>query len=171
MYSPANAAILLLLVLVFNIHDSLASGRPRRCYPEDCEVSAWSTWSSCRSSKSDEQESESRSRSVETPASCRGKACPRKLKESRLCDGSKTQNSQFINHWTKKQIYIKLHSANVLQTYVYSRPNLQQTWPHLVPYLHISVNMAANVALTKFTTDLLWRKHMFATPLRCANLM
>ena len=93
MFSPPNAAILLLLVLVVNIHYSLASGRPRRCYPEDCEVSAWSSWSSCSSSMSDERKLESRSRSITTP-SCTGKACRRKLKESRLCYESNTQNGQ-----------------------------------------------------------------------------
>ena len=90
-YSPANAAILLLLVLVVDIHYSLGSGRQRRCYPEDCEVSAWSYWSACSSSTSDEQES--RSRSITTP-SCRGKACPKKLKESRPCYGSNTEKDQ-----------------------------------------------------------------------------
>ena len=31
--------------------------------------------------------------------------------------------------------------------------------------------MVANVAFSMFASDLLWRKHMFATSLRCANLM
>ncbi|XP_074624294.1 uncharacterized protein LOC141882215 [Acropora palmata] len=43
---------------------------------------------------SEQQESESRSRSVTTPASCAGKACPSELEESRLCHGSNTQNGQ-----------------------------------------------------------------------------
>ncbi|XP_015766669.1 PREDICTED: SCO-spondin-like isoform X2 [Acropora digitifera] len=72
-----------------NTQDS--QGRPRRCYPEDCEVSAWSYWSACSSSMSDEQES--RSRSITTP-SCRGKACPKKLKESRPCYG---RNRESVN--------------------------------------------------------------------------
>ena len=93
MSSPANAAILLLLVLVVDIHYSLASKRPRRCYPEDCVVSDWSSWSSCSSSTSDEQGSKSRSRSIMTYASCGG-TCTSKLEESRLCYGSNTKNSQ-----------------------------------------------------------------------------
>ncbi|XP_074624290.1 spondin-1-like [Acropora palmata] len=94
MYSPVNAAILALVLLVFDIHFSGSSGRPQRCYPVDCVVSDWTLWSSCSSSMSEQQESESRSRSVTTPASCAGKACPLELEETRLCYGSNTQNSQ-----------------------------------------------------------------------------
>ena len=45
----------------------------------------------------------------------------------------------------------------MLQTYVYCRANLKQTWqmPHLLPYLRTTVNMAANVAFTMSATDLL----------------
>lgn len=81
------------VVFAKSTYYSLASGRPRRCYPEDCQVSAWSSWSSCSSSMSDEQELEFRSRSIITP-SCKGKACRRKLNESRLCHESNTQNGQ-----------------------------------------------------------------------------
>ncbi|XP_044178997.1 spondin-1-like isoform X2 [Acropora millepora] len=94
MYSPVNATILALFLLVFDIYFSGSSGRPQRCYPVDCVVSDWTLWSSCSSSMSEQQESESRSRSVTTPASCAGKACPLELEETRLCYGSNTQNSQ-----------------------------------------------------------------------------
>ncbi|XP_067022371.1 spondin-1-like [Acropora muricata] len=94
MYSPVNATILALFLLVFDIYFSGSSGRPQRCYPVDCVVSDWTLWSSCSSSMSEQQESESRSRSVTTPVSCEGKACPLELEETRVCYGSNTQNSQ-----------------------------------------------------------------------------
>ncbi|XP_015755563.1 PREDICTED: thrombospondin type-1 domain-containing protein 7A-like [Acropora digitifera] len=93
MHSPENAAVLVLLVLVVDIQYSGASGRPRRCPVVNCSVSDWSPWSSCNSSMSEHEGSESRSRSITTTPSCGGKVCPLNLQESRLCYGSTAQNS------------------------------------------------------------------------------
>ncbi|XP_015770618.1 PREDICTED: thrombospondin type-1 domain-containing protein 7B-like isoform X2 [Acropora digitifera] len=93
MHSPENAAVLVLLVLVVDIQYSGASGRPRRCPVVNCSVSDWSPWSSCNSSMTEHEGSESRSRSIKTTPSCGGKVCPLNLQESRLCYGSTAQNS------------------------------------------------------------------------------
>lgn len=92
MHSLANATVLVFLGLAVDIQYSGASQRPRRCPALNCSVSDWSPWSSCNSSMSEHQGSESRSRSITTTPSCGGKVCPLNLQESRLCYGSTAQN-------------------------------------------------------------------------------
>ena len=69
-------------------------------------------------------------------------------------------------HWTKKWICIKF-----AQCKYDAKMCLHQSKPILLPYLHTSANMVENMAFTAFATGLLLCKHIFASYLRCANLM
>jgi hypothetical protein len=53
--------------------------------PVDCVVSAWSAWSNCSAGCG--EGFEERTRTIVTPASCGGAACPEDLSETQPCTG------------------------------------------------------------------------------------
>ena len=97
MHSTANAAILVLLILVIDIHHCSAP-----CCFVDCVVSSWSHWSSCTASTCGTEGSQTRSRSTTTRPSILlfGKDCPSNLLESRLCYGSTAVDCQ-LSSWSE----------------------------------------------------------------------
>ena len=93
MHSTANAAILVLLISVIDIHHCSAW-----CVPVDCAVSNWSHWSSCSASCRTDG-SQTRSRSITTRPRLGGNACPSNLRESQPC-GSRAENCQ-LSSWSE----------------------------------------------------------------------
>lgn len=77
--------------------DSWSRRRRRQCSPRACEVSSWSSWSSCYTSECGQQK---RSRTVESSASCGGTECPT-LDETRQCYGSSGSLDCKISSWSE----------------------------------------------------------------------
>ena len=74
----------------------------RHCYgntPRDCQVSAWSPWSSCSAAQCGQQGSQSKSRTQISSSACGGAQCPN-LHETRLCYGNKLVDCQ-LSSWSQ----------------------------------------------------------------------
>ena len=86
MISVKILAVGIVVALLIFVHrsDTWRRRRRRRCPVRDCQVSSWSSWSSCGASECGQPGSQSRSRQEESTASCGGVQCP-DLHETRQC--------------------------------------------------------------------------------------
>lgn len=91
--------MLMVLFVIAPDCDAWRRRRRRRCTRRSCEVSYWSSWSTCSSDQCGQQGSQRRSRSVESSPNCGGEQCP-DLFETRLCYGSKPVNCH-LSYWSE----------------------------------------------------------------------
>ena len=101
MFSPRiTLLVLLFLFIVFQHADAWRRRRRRRCPVRDCEVSYWSSWSSCSADSCGQRGYESRSRTITSYSSCGGAACPSSLDETRQCYSSALINCR-LSSWSE----------------------------------------------------------------------
>ena len=91
---------LLVSVIFFQHTDAWRRRRRRRCPVRDCEVSYWSSWSSCSAYSCGQRGYESRSRTIRTYSSCGGAACPSSLYQTRQCYSS-TPEDCHLSSWSE----------------------------------------------------------------------
>ena len=92
--------VLLVLFIVFQHADAWQRRPRRRCPRRDCEVSYWSSWSSCSANSCGDRGNQSRSRIITSNSSCGGVACPPSLDETRQCYSSALVNCQ-LSSWSE----------------------------------------------------------------------
>lgn len=92
--------ILRLLILMIIISASVSRRRRRRrsCSIVDCQVTPWSSWSACSAVPCGQSGTRERSRTVQLPALCGGKACP-SLLEVVPCQGTLRVDFQ-LSSWS-----------------------------------------------------------------------
>ena len=73
--------------------------RRRSCYPVNCQVSSWSSWSACGARQCGVAGYKRRTRSILTGASCGGSGCP-SLQQLQVCHGSTAANCVYST-WSK----------------------------------------------------------------------
>ena len=91
---------LLVLLITFIVFQHADARRRRRCPRRDCEVSYWSSWSSCSANSCGQRGHQSRSRMITSHSSCGGTACPSSLDETRQCYSSTPVNCQLCS-WSE----------------------------------------------------------------------
>ena len=98
----ARMTLLVFLVtfIVFQHADAWRRRRRRRCPRRDCEVSYWSSWSSCSAYSCGQRGHQSRSRTITSHSSCGGASCPSSLHETRQCYSSTPVNCQ-LSSWSE----------------------------------------------------------------------
>ncbi|XP_068711982.1 von Willebrand factor D and EGF domain-containing protein-like [Montipora foliosa] len=74
--------------------------RRRSCSQSNCQMSSWSSWSTCSAQLCGIQGSQKRSRHVRITPSCGGKACPSNKQETRSCYGTAAVNCVYSS-WSK----------------------------------------------------------------------
>ena len=100
MQYAAITILFLLVFIVFNHTDAWFSRRRRRkCTPRACEVSSWSSWSSCSAEQCVQHGWQRRTRTEESSPSCGGSECP-ELDETRQCYGTRSQDCQ-LSSWSE----------------------------------------------------------------------
>ena len=94
-------SILVFVVLFAVFYDANAwrRRRRRRCTPHACEVSSWSSWSSCSVQQCRQEGLQRRTRTQVSPASCGGTDCP-ELDETRQCYGTRSVDCQ-LSSWSE----------------------------------------------------------------------
>ena len=111
-----NIVLVLLLFNCFLETNAWFSRRRRRrfCSPRDCEVSSWSSWSSCSAEQCGQEGSQQRTRWRVSEPSCGGSECPN-LQETRKCYGTRSVNCQ-LSSWSAWSACSTLCGASGIQT-------------------------------------------------------
>ena len=111
-----NIVIALLFFNCFLETDTWRRRRRRRrsCSPRNCEVSSWSSWSSCSAEKCGQQGSQRRTRWRVSEPSCGGSECPT-LEETRQCYGTRSVNCQ-LSSWSAWSACSTLCGISGIQT-------------------------------------------------------
>ena len=111
-----NIILVLLLFNCFLETNAWFSRRRRRrfCSPRDCEVSSWSSWSSCSAEQCGQEGSQQRTRWRVFEPSCGGSECPN-LQETRQCYGTRSVNCQ-LSSWSAWSACSTLCGASGIQT-------------------------------------------------------
>ena len=111
-----NIVLVLLLFNCFLETNAWFSRRRRRrfCSPRDCEVSSWSSWSSCSAEQCGQEGSQQRTRWRVSEPSCGGSECPN-LQETRQCYGTRSVNCQ-LSSWSAWSACSTLCGASGIQT-------------------------------------------------------
>ena len=105
MPSKHIAAFVLLVIVITFITESQSWRRRRRrrrrsCSPANCQVSSWSSWSTCSVLQCGKPGYQMRTRHVITHPSCGGTACPSSFQETNICYGTTATNCQYST-WSK----------------------------------------------------------------------
>ena len=100
MVSGKVITLVIAVALFIFVHqtDAWRRRRRRRCPVQNCQVGAWSSWSSCSASECGQEGSQSRTRQKVSSASCGGAQCPN-LSETRHCYGNTPQDCQ-VSSWS-----------------------------------------------------------------------
>ena len=94
-----NIVLVLLFLNCFLETDAWSRRRRRRsCRPRNCEVSSWSSWSSCSAEQCVQHGSQQRTRWRVSEPSCGGSECST-LEETRHCYGTRSVNCQ-LSSWS-----------------------------------------------------------------------
>ena len=102
--------VILLIISFYFAYDTDAFWRRRRrrrsCSASDCQMSSWSSWSSC-SAPCGHFSSQQRTRYVRTHASCGG-SCPFSTNETRSCYGTAVVDCAYSS-WSQWSTCAALH--------------------------------------------------------------
>ena len=99
--------IFLLVVVILNFiteSQSVWSSRRRRrrrhsCFPVNCQMSHWSSWSPCSAWQCATAQNQQRTRHVIIHPSCGGADCPSNMQDNRVCYGQTPINCQ-VSSWS-----------------------------------------------------------------------
>ena len=88
----AFVIVVSVICLLVNQGNAWRRRRRRRCPPTNCQMSQWSSWSTCSAVACGSSGSQYRTRHVLSNPSCGGTACPPNIRETTNCDGTTPVN-------------------------------------------------------------------------------